>query len=483
MRLQDHDLGRGERGLIEPEVTVIGGGLAGCEAAWQLAERGIPVALVEMKPARMSPAHQTPLLCELVCSNSLRSDVPNVAVGLLKQELRRVGSLVMACADEYRVPAGSALAVERFGFGRAVTTRLALHPNIRLERRVVDDLPSGPTILASGPLTGGGLAATIRDLLGGDRLYFYDAIAPIVHAESIDMDRAFRASRWNKHSRTETPAVVMPDPAADGAAAEPSDKLAGAQGDYINCPLDRDQYYAFVAAVREGRKMAEHSFEEMRFFEGCLPIEVMVDRGDDVLRYGPMRPIGLDDPRTGRWPFAVIQLRPENRYLSAYNLVGFQTRLAYPEQRRIFRMVPGLEQAEFLRFGSIHRNTFIDSPRLLGPEFELQTRPDVRFAGLITGVEGYIESCAIGFLAALFLGARLGGGACSPPPVTTAMGGLYHHVTGPREAGDRFSPTNVNWGLIPGLGFRAPKRERKQLLAERARGDFTTWLDGVGVIA
>jgi methylenetetrahydrofolate--tRNA-(uracil-5-)-methyltransferase len=442
---------------VAPEVTVIGAGLAGCEAAWQLAVRGLKVALIEMKPALMSPAHQTPLLCELVCTNSLRSDDPVAPAGLLKRELREANSLVITCADQHRVPAGAALAVERFGFGRAVTRRLALHPNVRIERRVIDELPDGPTILATGPLTGGALADQVRDLFGGDKLYFYDAIAPIIAADSIDPEHSFRASRWGK----------------DGAG---SDKLAGAEGDYINCPLTRDQYYAFVEELLAGRKVAPHAFEEARYFEGCLPIEVMAERGADVLRHGPMRPVGLDDPRTGRWPFALIQLRPENRYLTAYNMVGFQTRLAYPEQKRIFTMIPALANAEFLRFGSIHRNTFIDAPALLGAELELKSRPDLRFGGLITGVEGYIESCAMGLLAALFTEASLRGRALPPPPTTTAFGGLYHHVTQSREPGQAFGPTNINYGLLPRLEVKAKKKERKRLASERAARDFAGWL-------
>jgi methylenetetrahydrofolate--tRNA-(uracil-5-)-methyltransferase len=300
----------------------------------------------------------------------------------------------------------------------------------------------------------------VRELSGGDRLYFYDAIAPIVAADSIDSAHSFRQSRWDRDS--------------GGDAAE---------GDYINCPLDEEQYIRFVAAVRAGRKVTPHAFEEPRFFEGCLPIEVMAERGVDVLRYGPMRPVGLTDPRTGRRPFAVVQLRPENRYLTSINLVGFQTRLAYPEQQRIFALVPALAQAEFLRFGSIHRNTYIDSPRLLGPELELQARPELRFAGLLTGVEGYIESCAIGLLAALFCAARLRGDTLTPPPPTTAVGGLYLHVTRPRAPREQFSPTNINFGLLPGLEGRVPKRDRKKLIAERARRDLTLWLSSIGRIA
>lgn len=439
-----------------PDVTVVGGGLAGSEAAWQLAERGRRVALVEMKPAGLSPAHQTPLLCELVCSNSLRSDDPTAPAGLLKEELRRAGSMVIASADRHRVPAGAALAVERFGFGREVTTRLALHPRVRIERRLLDELPEGPTILSTGPLTGGRLARQIRDLFGGERLYFYDAIAPIVAAESIDPERSFRASRWGVES------------AEDG------------EGDYINCPLDEAEYVAFTRAVIESRKVAPHEFEEPRFFDGCLPIEVIAERGFDALRHGPMRPVGLVDPRTGQRPYAVVQLRPENRYLTAYNLVGFQTRMAYPEQKRVFAMIPALAEAEFLRFGSIHRNTYIDSPRLLGPELELRSRPELRFAGLLTGVEGYIESCAMGLLAALFCAARLDGRVQPPPPPTTAFGGLYHHITRNRGVGEPFAPTNINFGLLPPLGVKAKKRERKRLHAERARADLGPWLESVG---
>src|SRR5687768_16113253 len=338
---------------VKTDVTVVGGGMAGSEAAWQLAEAGLSVSLVEMKPCAMSPAHQSPLLGELVCSNSLRSDDPIAPAGLLKHELRRAGSLVIACADQHRVPAGQALAVERFGFARAITQRLALHPRIRIERRRIDELPDHPVIVATGPLTEGQLGEVIRAELGGDRMYFYDAIAPIVAADSIDFDFAFRGSRWGRDADA---------PDRDGD----SDRAAGGDtgvGDYVNCPLDKAQYEAFVAAVNAGRKILPHDFEEPKYFESCMPIEVMAERGDQTLRFGPMRPIGLRDPRTGYRPWAVVQLRPENRYQTAYNLVGFQTRLAYPEQQRIFQMIPALARAEFLRFGSIHRNTYIDADR------------------------------------------------------------------------------------------------------------------------
>jgi methylenetetrahydrofolate--tRNA-(uracil-5-)-methyltransferase len=439
------------------DVTVVGGGMAGSEAAWQLAEAGLRVALVEMKPAAMSPAHQSPLLGELVCSNSLRSDDAIAPAGLLKQELRKCGSLVIACADQHRVPAGQALAVERFGFARAITRKLALHPRIRIERRLFDELPGDdhPVIVATGPLTDGALGQVIRAELGGDRMYFYDAIAPIVAADSIDWDHAFRASRWDRDAD--------PDGAAGGDVGV---------GDYVNCPLNKLEYEAFVAAVNAGRKILPHDFEEPRYFESCMPIEVMAERGPETLRFGPMRPIGLRDPRTGHRPWAVIQLRPENRYRTAYNLVGFQTRLAYPEQQRIFQMIPALARAEFLRFGSIHRNTYIDAPARLGAGFELNTRPNIRFAGLLTGVEGYIESCAMGLLVAWFVAGRV----AAPPPPTTMLGGLYHHVTQPREPDAKYGPTNVNYGLLPPLpGTR--KDNRKPRMAERARIDLDQWLD------
>jgi methylenetetrahydrofolate--tRNA-(uracil-5-)-methyltransferase len=464
--LDKHDRSAYQRWMTR--VTVVGGGMAGSEAAWQLAEAGIDVSLVEMKPCAMSPAHQSPLLGELVCSNSLRSDDPVAPAGLLKHELRRCGSMVIACADRHRVPAGQALAVERFGFARAITQRLALHPRIRIERRRLDELPDHPVIVATGPLTEGALADVIRHELGGDRMYFYDAIAPIVAADSIDFDHAFRASRWGKDS---APAPETDDSAAGGDVGV---------GDYVNCPLTKAEYEAFVAAVNAGRKVLPHDFEEPRYFESCMPIEVMAERGPETLRFGPMRPIGLRDPRTGHRPWAVVQLRPENKYLTAYNLVGFQTRLAYPEQQRIFAMIPALRRAEFLRFGSIHRNTYIDAPSRLGTRFELLSRPNVRFAGLLTGVEGYIESCAMGLVVAWLLAGELTSRAAPPPPPTTMLGGLYHHVTAPREGSYKYGPTNVNYGLLPPLpGSR--KDNRKERMAERARLDLEAWLSSVRV--
>jgi methylenetetrahydrofolate--tRNA-(uracil-5-)-methyltransferase len=410
----------------------------------------IRVALIEMKPARISPAHSTPLLAELVCSNSLRSDDVATPAGLLKAELRRLSSLIIECADATRVPAGDALAVDRHAFSRLVTTRIALSPNISLQRRALDDFPRGPVIVAGGPLVGAGLAREIRKR-AGDRLYFYDAIAPIVDADTIDWDHAFRGSRYGR------------DDSSDG--------------DYINCPLSEAQYRQFVDEVRRGRKILPHAFEEPRYFEGCLPIEVMAERGDDVLAFGPMKPVGLTDPRPGApKPYAVVQLRAENRWGTSHNLVGFQTRLAHPEQKRIFALIPALARAEFLRYGSIHRNAYIMSPSLLDEELRLRSLPEVRFAGQITGVEGYIESTAIGLCAARFVADRMAGRPFRSPPPTTAIGGLYHHITRPRQKDEPFSPMNVNFGLLPPLEVRAKKRDRRTLHAERATAALGAWI-------
>jgi methylenetetrahydrofolate--tRNA-(uracil-5-)-methyltransferase len=436
-------------------ITVVGGGLAGCEAAWQLAQAGHRVVLIESKPAGMSPAHGTPLLAEIVCSNSLRSDVPETPAGLLKAELRRTGSLIIACADATRVPAGDALAVDRFAFARLVTARIANHPLITLQRRLIEELPEGPTIVATGPLTGGRLASMLGALCGKP-LYFYDAIAPIVDADTLDTNIVFRASRYGH------------DTQGDGEGD-------GEVGDYLNCPLSRDEYEAFVAAVRAGRKVLPHAFEQAKYFEGCLPIEVMAERGTEVLAFGPMKPVGLSDPRTGRRPYAVVQLRAETRERTAYNLVGFQTRLAYPEQQRIFRLIPGLQEAEFLRFGSIHRNSYVHAPQLLGPGLELRARPSLQLAGQITGVEGYIESTAMGLLAARFCDARLGGRGIEPPPRESAMGALYTHVTRAREANEPYAPMNINFGLMPRLTGKPAKRDRRRLYSQRALAAFSAW--------
>jgi len=434
-------------------VTIIGGGLAGSEAAWRLASAGIPVELVEMKPERRSPAHVLPGLAELVCSNSLRSDNPQNAVGLLHEELRRLGSLVLLAADETRVPAGDALAVDRERFSALVTARLSGHPLVTLSSREATALPPGPApvIVATGPLTADALAAELSALAGG-RLHFYDAIAPIVAADSIDMGIAYAKSRYGK----------------------------GSGDDYLNLPMDEAQYRAFVEALRAGEKVPAHDFEEPRYFEGCLPIEVMADRGDEVLSHGPMKPVGLEDPRTGRRPHAVVQLRREDVAGTAWNLVGFQTRLTWTEQRRILRaFVPGLANAEFVRLGQIHRNTFVDAPRVLAPDLSVKARPHLFLAGQITGVEGYVESAACGHLAARAVLDRLAGRPFAPPPAATALGALHRHLTGEAHPpGHPHQPSNVVFALFPPLqGKFRGKEARKLAYVERARKELATWLE------
>ena len=434
-------------------VTIVGAGLAGCEAAWRLARAGVAVDLHEMKPARRSPVHVLDGPCELVCSNSLRSDNPQNAVGLLHEELRRLGSLVLSAADETRVPAGDALAVDRERFSRLVGQRLAAEPLVRLVPGEVTALPAGPglALLATGPLTGDALAAELAALAGG-RLAFYDAIAPIVSDESIDRGIAYARSRYDK----------------------------GAGADYLNLPLDRDQYRAFVAALVAGQKVAAHDFEEPRYFEGCLHIEVMAERGEEVLSHGPMKPMGLEDPRTGLRPHAVAQLRREDVAGTAWNLVGFQTRLTWPEQRRIFReFLPGLAKAEFLRLGQVHRNTFVEAPRVLAPDLSLRARPDLFLAGQITGVEGYVESAACGHLAARSILDRLAGRPFRAPPEATAMGALHRHLTGAaRPPGAEYQPSNVIYALFPSLGrVRGGKEGRKLAHLERARREIAGWVE------
>jgi methylenetetrahydrofolate--tRNA-(uracil-5-)-methyltransferase len=438
--------------MRQAKVTVIGGGLAGSEAAWQLARAGVEVELLEMKPGHRSPAHALPGLAELVCSNSLRSDNPQNAVGLLHEELRRLGSLVLAAADETRVPAGDALAVDRVRFSEAVTGRLEASPRVRRRAEQVTALPPPPglAIVATGPLTADALAADIAALAGG-RLHFYDAIAPIVAADSIDLEIAYARSRYGK----------------------------GSGDDYLNLPFDEAQYRAFVAALVAGEKVTPHAFEEPRYFEGCLPIEVMAERGEDVLAYGPMKPVGLEDPRTGRRPHAVVQLRREDVAGTAWNMVGFQTRLTWTEQRRIFReLVPGLRHAEFVRLGQIHRNTFIEAPRVLAPDLSARERPHLFFAGQITGVEGYVESAACGHLAARAFLDRLAGRPFQPPPAATAMGALHRHLTGAAHPpGYDYQPTNVVFALFPPLtGRHRGKAARKDAHAERARKEIAPWL-------
>ena len=434
------------------DVHIIGGGLAGSEAAWQLAEAGLKVRLSEMRGGGdTTPAHESDRLAEMVCSNSFRSDDPeNNAVGLLHQEMRALDSLIMSTADEHRVPAGSALAVDREGFADEVTSRIAAHPNIEVFRERVDALPSaGSTIVATGPLTAPGLAGAIARETGSDALAFFDAIAPIVHRDSIDMDVCWMAARWDKGGK-----------------------------DYINCPMTKEQYEAFVAALNEGEKTEFKNWEkDTPYFEGCMPIEVMAARGVETLRYGPMKGVGLDDPRTGRWPYACVQLRQDNALGTLWNMVGFQTKLKHGEQVRIFRTIPGLENAEFARLGGIHRNSFIRSPELLDNQLRLKSRPNVRFAGQITGCEGYIESAAIGLLAARFAAAEASGRALSAPPQETALGALLAHITGGADA-ETYQPMNINFGLMPPLsGPKTKKADRKKLYTDRARAALAGWLE------
>jgi len=437
-------------------VIVIGAGLAGAEVALQLADRGIPVRLHEMKPQQRTPAQVSDHYAELVCSNSFRSGSLENAVGVIKEEMRRSGGRLIALADRTRVPAGDALAVDRVLFGRAVTEAVRGHASITVIEGEVDRLPSAAestdVVVATGPLTAPKLADDIARATGDrSRLYFYDAIAPIVSADSIDTNIAFRASRYGK----------------------------GEGADYLNCPLDRDQYAAFLAAMLAAEKVTPHAFEEAKYFEGCLPVEVMAERGPETLRFGCMKPVGLDDPRTGRWPYAVVQLRAEDIDRSAYNLVGFQTRMKWGDQTKVLRMIPGLEQAEFLRMGQIHRNTYLDSPTLLDSELRLKNSPHLAFAGQITGVEGYVESMACGLLVAWMIAQRRQGRPIEVPPPTTALGALHGHVLGLRRAhSDAHLPSNIHWGLFPPVEStgRAGKRDRKKLYGERALADLDAWI-------
>lgn len=438
--------------MMQPEVTVIGAGLAGCEAAWRLAQNGVHVRLVEMKPTRRTAAQTSDFFAELVCSNSLRSRNIQNAVGLLKEEMRRLGSLIVHTALAHAVPAGDALAVNRETFGHAITQALRTHPRIHVsteEALTLPEDPKHPVIVATGPLTGSDLAASIASVTSAERLYFYDAIAPIISGDSIDMSVAFAASRYDK----------------------------GEGADYLNCPLDAAQYAAFIEALKSGACMPLHAFEEPKYFQGCLPVEVIAARGDDALRFGPMKPVGLTDPRTGRWPHAVVQLRREDKNGQAYNLVGFQTKLKYPDQKRIFRMIPGLQDAEFLRLGAIHRNTYLDSPALLDARMRLVARPHIRFAGQITGVEGYVESAAHGLLVAHLLLGDLGRVAPTTPPPACAMGALLEHVKGThRIPGRPHEPQNINWSMFPPPPAGMRKNMVKDHRVERAQGAMDAWL-------
>jgi methylenetetrahydrofolate--tRNA-(uracil-5-)-methyltransferase len=433
-------------------VHIIGAGLAGSEAAWQLISAGVKVVLHEMRPTRKTEAHSTDSFAELVCSNSFRSDDhENNAVGVLHEEMRRANSLIMACADEHKVPAGSALAVDREGFAEAVTARLANHPLVTIEREEITSLPPADwqsVIIATGPLTSPALAEAVKSLTGEAELAFFDAIAPIVYKESIDFSKAWFQSRYDK----------------------------GEGKDYINCPLTFEQYEAFIDALVGGDKTEFKEWEkDTPYFDGCLPIEVMAERGRETLRFGPMKPVGLTNPHTGIDSHAVVQLRQDNALGTLYNMVGFQTKLKYGPQSDIFRMIPGLEKAEFARLGGLHRNTFLNSPRLLDGELRLKAMPRLRFAGQVTGVEGYIESAAIGLLAGKFAAAEIAGESLTPPPATTALGALISHITGGAEA-ETFQPMNVNFGLFPPLEKRVGKRFRKQAYAARALEHIDIWL-------
>ena len=437
------------------DVHIIGGGLAGSEAAWQLAEQGAKVRLSEMRGSgEMTPAHQTEELAELVCSNSFRSDdAEKNAVGLLHQEMRDLNSIIIGEGDQHRLPAGSALAVDRDHFADAVTTRLGEHPNIEIVRERVDQLPeSGLTIVATGPLTAMTLAESIGAATGEDSLAFFDAIAPIVYKDSINMDIAWMQSRWDKVG-----------PEGDGK-------------DYINCPMTRDQYEAFIQGLLEGEKTDFKQWEkDTPYFEGCMPIEVMASRGPETLRFGPMKPVGLTNAHTGESAYAVVQLRQDNALGTLWNMVGFQTKLKYAAQAELLRTIPGLEKAEFARMGGLHRNTFINAPKLLDKEMRLKKAPHIRFAGQITGCEGYVESAAVGLMVGRMVAAELRGEPFTLPPQTTACGALLSHITGGADARD-YQPMNVNFGLFPPFDQRIKKKERKEAYTMRARQDFAEWL-------
>lgn len=446
-----------------PLLTIIGGGLAGSEAAWQAAQHGLDVRLYEMRPAISTGAHQTSYLAELVCSNSLGSNLPDRASGLLKNELRRLHSMLLECAEETALPAGAALAVDRERFARAVTERIQAHPRIEIIRQEVTRIPEVPAIIASGPLTSPALSQALAELNGEEHLYFYDAIAPIVEADSIDMNIAFRASRYGKGEQDD--------------------------GDYINCPFTKEEYETFLHALLTAERIELRTFEEdirqgvkagaHHFFEGCLPVEIIAERGHDALAFGPMRPVGLTDPRTGRRPYAVVQLRQDNLAGDLYNLVGFQTNLKFAEQRRVLRLIPGLEGAKFARYGQMHRNTFIASPKLLRPTLQHKTRSDLFFAGQITGVEGYMGNIATGLLAGLNAARLLTGRPPLELPPKTMLGALCRYIT-QADLKD-FQPMKANFGLLPPLENAAPKmgkRERAQAYAERALAALETLLTG-----
>ena len=438
---------------MTPEIVIIGGGLAGSEAAWQAANRGIRVLLYEMRPERMTDAHTTGDLAELVCSNSFKSNELTNAHGLLKEELRKLGSIIIGIADKTRIPSGSALAVDRKEFSGMVSDAISSHPGIKVIREEVSEpLFEVPVIIAAGPLTSGNLVRWIKNTIGDELIYFYDAISPVISSDSINMDIAFRASRYNKGG-----------------------------DDYLNCPMDRREYEQFYNALIKADKVPAKDFEDIPYFEGCMPIEVLAGRGIETLLYGPMKPVGLKDLRTGEQPYAVIQLRQEDKYGQAYNMVGFQTRLKWPDQRKVFRMIPGLEQAEFLRYGSLHRNTFINSPLILDSSLRLKKVDNIYMAGQITGVEGYTESVSSGLLAGLSAAHYLKGNEFPPPPETTCMGALLNYVTS--GSVQKFQPMNINWGLIAPLSVKIKNKDmQRKRLAERAIEDIVRWKEQLKVL-
>jgi methylenetetrahydrofolate--tRNA-(uracil-5-)-methyltransferase len=462
-------------------VTVIGGGLAGSEAAWQAASAGVRVVLHEMRPVRPTAVHKTDKLAELVCSNSFRGDKLDNAVGLLKEEMRRLGSLVMRAADQARVPAGAALAVDRERFSSVVTEAVASHPLIEIVRGEVTRIPetAGPLIIATGPLTSDSLSADVAALVGGKHLYFYDAISPIVLAETIDREKVFRASRWGRSLGPRGDGLARRSPGID-SPAEGACGVDDGEGDYLNCPFTRDEYQRFYDALMAAEKAPLHEFDDPRFFEGCLPIEVMAARGVDTLRFGPMKPVGLPNPRTGREAYAVVQLRQDNLAGDHFSLVGFQTQMKWGEQARVLRLIPGLEHAEFVRFGMIHRNTYINGPTVLRATWQTRTRDDLFFAGQISGVEGYVESAASGLVAGRNAAALALGREPSAPPRETAIGALGFYVANANPK--HYEPSNITFGIMPPpvstSGGRVPKKkaDRKTLYAERALAALDDWI-------
>ena len=473
------------------KVRIVGGGLAGCEAAWQAAQRGVPVEMSEMRPRRETAVHRTDQLAELVCSNSFRADKLDNAVGLLKEEMRRLGSLVMTAAEASRVPAGAALAVDRVRFSEVVTQAIAAHPLIRVEREEVGAVPApsagGPVVLATGPLTSDALAADVARLVGAEHLFFYDAISPIVLAESIDLDKVFRQSRWDRSLRgpgsTANPAQPSEgggSVAAVASTAVPACAADDGQGDYLNCPFTREEYARFYDALVHAESATVHDFDKTPFFEGCLPIEVMAHRGVDTLRFGPMKPVGLVDPRTGRPPYAVVQLRQDTLAGDHLSLVGFQTQLKWGEQARILSLVPGLERAEFVRFGMVHRNTYVNGPTILERTWQVRGHPGLFFAGQMSGVEGYVESAASGLLAGINAAAWARGLELSAPPRTTAIGALAYYAShaDPRH----YAPTNITFGIMEPPAAPVSKRlSRKQVAADRALVDLAAWIAEHGI--